>query len=210
MQVQLLLEVYKYSRCVGYGIKVRELETKRLRLRPFTNDDIEIHRVVFADPEVCHFYCTNTRTEQETREWLIHRKWQVRNEDELGFLAVIRKEDGQIMGLVALQLFVANWLRFADAPDTPFHPLIVELSYAIGRVYQRQGYATEACQAVIEYGFKEMGLPRLINGVVPENVASSRLCARLGFHQVPNLHPEGTGHVWILDNKMLDTQGTVA
>ena len=172
MQVQLLLEVYNYSRRVGYGTKVRELETKRLRLRPFTNDDIEIHRVVFADPEVCHFYCTNTRTEQETREWLIHRKWQVRSEDELGFLAVIRKEDGQIMGLVALQLFVANWLRFADAPDTPFHPLIVELSYAIGRVYQRQGYATEACQAVIEYGFKEMGLPWLTNGVVPENVAA--------------------------------------
>ena len=210
MQVQLLLEVYNYSRRVGYGTKVRELETKRLRLRPFTNDDIEIHRVVFADPEVCHFYCTNTRTEQEIREWLIHRKWQVRNEDELGFLAVIRKEDGQIMGLVALQLFVANWLRFADAPDTPFHPLIVELSYAIGRVYQRQGYATEACQALIEYGFKEMGLARLTNGVVPENVASSRLCARLGFHQVPNLHPDGTGHVWILDNKMLDTPGAVA
>lgn len=185
---------------------MRPLETKRLRLRPFTNDDMEIHRVVFSDPAVCHFYCTNTRTEQETREWLIHRKWQVRNEDELGFLAVVRKEDNQIMGLVALQLLVAYWLRLADAPETPFHPLIVELSYAIGQAYQRQGYATEACQAVIEYGFKEMGLSRLTNGVVPENVASSRLCARLGFHQAPNLHPEGTGHVWILDNTMLDTQ----
>ena len=189
---------------------MRPLETKRLRLRPFTDDDMAIHCVVFSDPEVCHFYCTNTRTEQETREWLIHRQWQVRNEDELGFLAVVCKAEQQIIGLVALQLLVANWLRFADAPDTLFHPLIVELSYAIGRAYQRQGYATEACQAVIEYGFKEMGLSRLTNGVVPEIVASSRLCARLGFHQVPNLHPDGTGHVWILDNKMLDTQCAVA
>ena len=85
-----------------------------------------------------------------------------------------------------------------------------DFSTAVENAYQRQGYATEACQAVIEYGFKEMGLPRLINGVVPENVASSRLCARLGFHQVPNLHPDGTGQVWILDNKMLDTQCAVA
>lgn len=84
----------------------------------------------------------------------------------------------QIVGLVALHLFVANWLRFADAPATPFYPLVVELSYAIGRVYQRQGYATEACQAVIEYGFKEMGLPRLANGLVPENVP---LAALLSF-----------------------------
>src|SRR4051812_39339363 len=137
---------------------------------------MEIHRVVFADPDVCHFYCTNTRTEQEIRDWLIHRQWQARNADELGFLAVVRKSDQQLMGLVALQLCVATWLRFAETPDTPFHPLIVELSYALGRVYQRQGYATEACQAVIEYGFTEMGLPRLTNGVVPENVTSSRLC----------------------------------
>jgi ribosomal-protein-alanine N-acetyltransferase len=181
---------------------MRALETKRLWLRPFRDDDIEIHRVVFSDPAVCHFYCTNTRTEQETREWLIHRKWQARNEDELGFLAVVRKQDQQLLGLVALQLAVATWLRFADTPD-PFYPLIVELSYALGRAYQRQGYATEACQALIDYGFKDMHLPRLTNGVVPENVASSRLCERLGFRQVLNVHPEGTGHVWILDNTML-------
>ena len=90
-----------------------------------------------------------------------------------------------------------------DDSTSMVYPLIVELSYALGRAYQRQGYATEACQVVIEYGFKEMRLPRLTNGVVPENVASSRLCERLGFRQVPNVHPEGIGYVWILDNNML-------
>ncbi len=182
---------------------MRALKTQRLWLRPFTHDDMAIHRVVFSDPEVCHFYCTNTRSEQQIRDWLIHRQWQARNDDELGFLAVVRKPDQQLMGLVALQLCVATWLRLAEAPATPFHPLIVELSYALGRAYQHQGYATEACQAVIEYGFKEMCLPRLTNGVVPENRASARLCARLGFRQVPNVHPAGTGQVWILDNHLL-------
>jgi len=185
---------------------MKTLETERLRLRPFTDADREIHRVVFSDPEVCRFYCTNTRTEEETREWLIHRRWQLRNEDELGFLAVVRKRDEQIMGLVALQLSVAYWLRFEEQPDTPFHPLTVELSYAIGREYQRQGYATEACEALIEYGFKEMRLPRLTNGIVPENVPSWRLCERLGFRKVRNVHPEGTGHVWVRDNDLLGSQ----
>src|SRR5450755_4052261 len=115
---------------------MKTLQTERLILRPFTEDDTEIHRVVFSDPDVCHFYCGKTRTEQETREWLIHRKWQARNEDELGFLAVVRKSDRQIIGLVALQLCVANWLRFEEEPVLPFHPLIVELSYAVGGEYQ--------------------------------------------------------------------------
>lgn len=180
---------------------MRVLETERLWLRPFTEDDMEIHRVVFSDPAVCHFYCKNTRTEQETREWLIHRKWQTRSEDQLGFLAVVHKQSQQLMGLVALQPLAATWLRFAD--DPLFSPLIVELSYAIGRAYQRQGYATEACKALIDYAFKELCLPRLTNEIAPENVASARLCERLGFRQVPNLHPDGTGSVWILENTML-------
>jgi RimJ/RimL family protein N-acetyltransferase len=179
---------------------MKTLETPRLILRPFTDRDIEIHTVVFSDPKVCHFYCGKTRTEQETGEWLIHRKWQVRSEDELGFLAVVRKHDNRMLGLTALQLAVGYWLRFEAEPEAPFHPLIVELSYAIGRAYQRQGYATEACQAVIAYGFQEMRLARLTNGVVPENIPSNRLCQKLGFRQVKNVHPEGTGHVWILDN----------
>src|SRR5689334_19118290 len=120
---------------------MKTLETERLRLRPFTDADMEIHRVVFSDPEVCRYYCGKTRTEEETREWLIHRRWQTRSEDELGFLAVIRKEDSQILGLVALQSFVGEWLRFEEEPDAPFHPLVVELSYAFGREYQGQGYA---------------------------------------------------------------------
>jgi len=183
---------------------MKTLETDRLILRPFTNDDVEIHRVIFSDPEVCHYYCGKTRTEEETREWLIHRKWQARDSEELGFLAVVRKEDKQILGLVALQLSVSFWLRSELEPESPFNPLTIELSYAIGREYQRQGYATEACRALIEYGFKEMRLQRLTNGVSMENVPTNRLCQTLGFRQVKNVHPESDGHVWILDNPLAE------
>jgi RimJ/RimL family protein N-acetyltransferase len=182
---------------------MQALETERLRLRPFTDADREIHRVIFSDPEVCRYYCGKTRTEEQTQEWLIHRKWQAKSADELGFLAVVRKRDEQLLGLVALQLCVATWLRFEEAPDAACHPLIIELSYAIGREYQRQGYATEACRALVEYGFAVMRLPRLTNGVAPENIPSSRLCERLGFRQVKNAHPDGEGYVWILDNDRL-------
>ena len=177
---------------------MRALETKRLLMRPFANDDMGIHEVIFSDPEVCRFYCGKTRTPEHTREWLIYRKHQAQSDDGLGFLAVVRKEDQRIVGLVALQLCVAYWLILEEAPDSPFNPLTVELSYAFGRAYQNQGYATEACLALIEYGFVEMRLPRLVNGVVVENEPSVRLVERLGFQRRLNLN----GHcpVWVLEN----------
>lgn len=180
---------------------MRTLQTDRLILRPFTPADIEIHRVVFSDPEVCRYYCGRTRTPAETQEWLIHRMWQARNEDELGFLAMVRKPDGQIMGLAALQLMVSLTLRFEEEADTPFNPITVELSYAIGREYQRQGYTKEACRALIDYGFGEMRLARLVNGIAPENTASNAVCRSLGFRQVRNVHPTSPGWVWVLDNE---------
>ena len=151
-------------------------------------------------PEVCQFYCTNTRTVEQTREWLIHRRWQLRNIDELGFLAVVRKEDNQIIGLVALQPLVGYWMQFEGEENEFCRALIVELSYAIGRQYQRQGYAAEACRALIDYGFNEMRISRLSNDVMPENVPSAMLCKKLGFRRVKNIHPEGREYTWILDN----------
>lgn len=180
---------------------MKTLETERLLLRPFTEEDTDIHRVVFSDPEVCHYYCCKTRTLEEVRDWLIHRKWQAKSDEELGFLAVVGKQDNQIMGLVALQLCFAPWLVLEEAPQSPFPPLIIELSYALGQAYQKQGYAVEACRALMEYGFKELRLPRLINGVVPENEPSVRLVERLGFRREKNLK-EGSP-VWIRDNDML-------
>jgi [ribosomal protein S5]-alanine N-acetyltransferase len=179
---------------------VRELDTDRLLLRPFRDTDAGIHRLVFADPEVCRYYCRQTRTEDETREWLVHRRWQVRSDDNLGFLAVVRRCDEQLLGLVALQMFLAYDLRFEDDPDEPCSPIIVELSYAFGREYRGQGYATEACRAVIDYGFGDMGIARLTNAVDPENTSSVALCERLGFRKMRNVRHGHEGWVWVLDN----------
>jgi RimJ/RimL family protein N-acetyltransferase len=53
---------------------MKNLETPRLLLRPFTPDDLEdVYRQVFSDPEVCHFYCGAARTREETAEWLAYR-----------------------------------------------------------------------------------------------------------------------------------------
>jgi RimJ/RimL family protein N-acetyltransferase len=71
--------------------------------------------------------------------------------------------------------------------------LEVELTYAFGRAYWGRGYATEAGQAMLAYGFDEMGIARIINDVSSENQRSVNLMRRLGFELQRNLHPKPFG-----------------
>jgi RimJ/RimL family protein N-acetyltransferase len=166
---------------------MRTLTTDRLILRPFQPDDEAIHHLVFADPEVAREWAGGTRTLPETRQWLIHRAWQARHPEDLGLLAVER--DGELVGLVGLQLCVARWLVWRDAP--PYNPLEVEFSHAVGREHRGRGYEEEAGAAAIAYAFGEMRLARLVSGV-------SDTARRLGFAPHPDLlAPEDA---WVLSN----------
>ena len=178
---------------------MKTLETERLLLRPFTKEDEEIHRVVFADPEVCHYYCRNTRPLEEVREWLIHRSWQARN-DDLGFLAVVRKQDSALLGLIALQYYVDWYIVWEDDPKPRYNRVDVELSYALGRRYWGNGYITEAGKALIHYAFHHLKLSRIAYGVDPANTRSINVMKRLGFRLGKNLHPEWPGGTGVLSN----------
>jgi RimJ/RimL family protein N-acetyltransferase len=165
---------------------MRTLTTDRLILRPFRPDDEAIHELVFADPPVAREWAGGTRSLPETREWLIHRAWQARHPEDLGLLAVER--DGELLGLVGLQLCVARWLRWRDAP--PFSPLEVEFSHAFGHAYHE--YEEEAGAAIIAYAFGEMRLARLVSG-------AGETARRLGFAPHPDLlEPEDA---WVLSNR---------
>ena len=56
-----------------------------------------------------------------------------------------------------------------------------ELTYALGRFYWRQGYATEAGRAIIDEGFGKLGVARIVNAVDPRNNNTVNLMKRLGF-----------------------------
>jgi ribosomal-protein-alanine N-acetyltransferase len=172
-------------------------ETDRLLLRPFTPDDLEdVHREAFSDPEVCHFYCRTTKSQDETAEWLAFRitEWKY---SQFGRLAVVLKETLEFTGFVGLEPYVNSWFRM---PDTPPHcnALEVELSFAFGRPYWGQGYAFEASQAMIRCAFEELKLPRLVGGAARENEPSWRLQERLGFTLIART--DWPGYVAVLQN----------
>ena len=57
----------------------------------------------------------------------------------------------------------------------------MELGYAIRTSFQHQGYAYEACRAILEYGREWLGQDAFRAIVHKENLPSRHLCERLGF-----------------------------
>jgi len=153
------------------------LETEHLRLRPFTEADIDVaFRLFEEEPEVYRFDPGFART-IEQRAAMIRAHIQDNHDDGEGTLAIELKSTGEFIGQAGLQLYMLPWQPFAT-PE-------VELYYKLGRVYWGQGYAHEACRALIDFAFNEMQLLRIATITQPENARSLHLLQRLGFRMGP-------------------------
>ena len=60
----------------------------------------------------------------------------------------------------------------------------VELGYTIFAPYRRQGYAYEACAALMEWAHREHGVTRFVVSISPDNAPSLGLARKLGFRRV--------------------------
>ena len=63
---------------------------------------------------------------------------------------------------------------------TPAHAK-ADLGYWVGLPYWNQGYATEAAQAVVDYGFRTLGLNRVSAHHMAINPASGRVMEKIGM-----------------------------
>ncbi len=154
--------------CSGPSIARVELTTSRLHLRPFTLSDHEAIHVVYADPEVMRYVGHGAhRTIAETANAL-RIYGDVLAQRGYSFLAVTGRETGALIG------------------DGGLHPMggvgpDVELGYTLARSAWWRGYATELGQALVEYAFTVLHVPRVVAQVEPANAASRHVLAKLGM-----------------------------
>ena len=57
----------------------------------------------------------------------------------------------------------------------------MEVGYIIDQAYWNKGYGTEVCQGLIDYAFSRLGCTELIARMYDQNMASVRVCEKLGF-----------------------------
>lgn len=171
------------------------LDTERLRIRPFGAADAdEIYRLVYADAAVRGHWSAFTGTPGEFRErFAASRLWN--GQDNFGYRALVRKDDSALLGLMGFQDHGwddMTWLRMPDGSRNVGHISGLrdaELTYALGKAYWGNGYATEAGHALIAYGFDVLNIDRIINAISPDNFRSRSLMTRLGFQFLDNGNP---------------------
>lgn len=144
--------------------RIPELESERLRLRAFRDDDLDAFHGIVADAEVMRFM---GGPRSRARAWadmawsLGH--WQLRG---YGFWAVEEKASGALIGRIGL-LNPEGW------PG-------LEVGWLLGRAFWGRGYATEGGRAALAFAFEHLGVPEVISLIDPDNGASVCVAERLG------------------------------
>ncbi len=74
-----------------------------------------------------------------------------------------------------------------------------EAGYGLARAYWGQGIGSEALQAIVRYGFKQLNLNRIYARTIADNHESVRLLERVGFqregtHRKHSWEEDGTFH----------------
>lgn len=149
-----------------------ELETERLLLKPRTVADLDFIAGLNTDPQVMrHIAAAGDPT--MGREGVAARSF-LHVARGLGYWTVFARADaGDPLGYVGL---------IPDGDD----PEQAQISYRFAARHWGQGFAREAVDRLLRYGFETLDLPEALIVTHPQNTASLRLAARLGFESAPS------------------------
>jgi RimJ/RimL family protein N-acetyltransferase len=144
--------------------------TERLVIRRYTHADIPDVLGFASHPSVARIISGNIQvTEEEVKRYIdLQNSYQSFEKDKVFELAIERKEDGKVIGLLGL-------IR-QDRGQA-------EMGWALGVAHRGRGYATEAARALMDYGFNSLGLHRIHADTSTDNVASWRVMERLGMRR---------------------------
>lgn len=151
--------------------------TKRLEIREFAEKDFE------------EILKNQVDSGFDTIEKLKHYTKTQYQMFEFGFWSVEEKASGTLVGIAGLCIpeerdvpDVEKYMLFSDQEQGTED--ILELGYHIFPPYRRQGYAVEACRAIIGYAKEEFGIAEFLAQIKKTNIASKKTAAALGFRKV--------------------------
>ena len=162
------------------------IETERLLLRELLpTDDIGLFELD-SDPDVMKYVGVKPFTHIDQTRQLIEFIRQQYLEHGIGRWAVTLKETGEFLGWAGLK-FIKEMNGRADNYD---------LGYRILKKHWGKGYATEAAQAFIDFGFNEMHLDRVSAYIDVNNIASQKILEKCGLKLVNKFMDEGDLCAW--------------
>ena len=189
------------------------LESARLVLRRIARDDLPFFTRIHALPEVAQnlYPGGRPRSPEETAEWL---QYTLASYEQLalGYLAVVRKEDGALIGRCRLMDLVVEaaapehgirrgWFGREQAPAGVALTFECELGYTFDPAAWGQGFAIEAARCVRDYARDVLRWSYAVSAILPQNVRSRRVAERCGARAAGQMEVVGLAwdrYVWPL------------
>jgi len=143
------------------------LETEHLLFQPLTRANLDDLAALYADPEVMRFLGGPRRKDEV--QHVLNRYIQEYEIYGHSFFATMRKSDQRFIGQCGLLNQEVEGL-----PE-------VELAYVLAPEYWQNGLALEGTRALKDYGLQQLGFPRVISLIPPDNGASIHIAEKIGM-----------------------------
>jgi len=145
------------------------LQTKRLVLRPLLAHDAPALSRLAGRREIADTTISipHPYSEEQARQWIANAM-DLFGRGKSAVFAMELKQGGDLAGTIGLR-------------DIDLEHSQAELGFWVAVECWGQGYATEAAQAVLGFGFEQLGLNRIYAHHMVRNPASGHVLARIGM-----------------------------
>ena len=153
------------------------IRTERLVLRPLVGTDAEAMAVYQSRPDVCRYIPYEPRGADVIGARVANPEFNrttLEKEGDMLSLGIALADTDVIIGDVILA-WASTEHRTA------------EIGYVLNPEHQGHGYVTEACRALLQLAFDELGVRRVTARLDARNDASARVAQRLGMRQEAHL-----------------------
>lgn len=145
------------------------LETERLVLRKIDKEkDLADFFVLRSDAKVMKYIPRPVATDPQEVVDLINAGNEGYERGEMLSLAISLKETDTFIGVVGF--YRINWENHRT-----------EIGYILNPLHSGKGYVHEACSALINFAFEEIGFHSLEAVIHPDNIKSIHVVEKLGF-----------------------------
>lgn len=144
-----------------------KLETARLYLQDFSENDIASYVELYTEPSYCRFYSesdSDLEFQRQIAKTFIAKAALNPRQDYT--LSIIEKTSNTFIGIISLRL---------EENKT------ASVGCGLSVASQGRGYAEEAMTKLLEYAFDDLGVERIIAETISENKAAVYLCEKFGF-----------------------------
>lgn len=156
------------------GIPWTIAETNRCIIREFAMSDLDALFELYSKPGITDFVEPLYDYEKEYEYESAYIK-HMYGYFEYGMWLVFSKETGKLIGRAGIEN-----RDYEDASGDSYHSEI-ELGYLVAPEYQRKGYATEICKAILSYAYDNLEFDRINCLINSDNTASISFIEKLGF-----------------------------